>query len=751
MAPLHLRGRPVRSRSRAFAGAIAGGGLAAAIAGAALLSCSSTNPSKATGGSSETAVARTQATMTRLDYPVTKEVDQVDDYHGTKVADPYRWLESTDSPETRAWITEENAVTRKWLDAIPARARIEKRVSDLINYERRAIVARANGVLFFRRNPGLLGQDIFWMERPGQKPVVVLDPNTLSKDGTVSIGAFDPSEDARFVAYAVSDGGSDWHTWRVRDLTTMQDLPDVLRWSKFSGVAWLHDGSGFHYCRYPEPKKGDELEAANYFQKLYFHRLGDLQEKDELIYERPDQKEWFFGPTVSDDGRYLVLHVSQGTDRRNRIYFRDLQKADSKIAPLLDDFDASYDFLGNVGTAFYFKTDLDAPRGRIIAVDLERPAKADWKQIVPTSDDAMSGASLIHHQLVLTYLHDASSRVRFFRLDGTHDRDLELPGIGSAAGFGGKVTDKDCWWSFVSFVAPPAIRRYDFETGKSELWYTPKIDFDVSKYETRLIFARSKDGTAVPIHVTARKGIALDGSHPCLLYGYGGFNIAQTPSFSTPRLVWLEMGGIYAQAVLRGGGEYGETWHEAGMLANKQNVFDDFIAAAEHLIDAGYTRRDKLAIHGGSNGGLLVGACLTQRPDLFGAAVPQVGVLDMLRYHEFTIGWAWASEYGRSDHADQFPYLYKYSPLHRLAAGTKYPPTLIVTGDHDDRVLPAHSFKFAAALQKAQAGDAPVLIRIETRAGHGAGKSTQTTIEEQTDLYSFLAKTLRIEEGPGAP
>ena len=742
MKHLHFRGRPVRSRL---------GAVTAAIAAAALLSCSGAGPSKPAGGSSDTSVARTSSTMTRLHYPVTKSVDQVDDYHGTKVADPYRWLESTDSPDTKEWIAAENQVTRAWLDAIPARPHIEKRVNDLFNYEKRQIVARANGVLFYQRNPGLLGQNIFWLERPDEKAVVVLDPNTLSKDGTVAIGAFEPSEDARYVAYAIADGGSDWHTWRVRDLATMKDLPDVLRWSKFSGVAWLHDSSGFYYCKYPEPKKGDELEAANYFQKLLFHKLGDPQEKDEVVYERPDQKEWFFGPSVSDDGRYLVLHVSQGTDRRNRVYYRDLAEAGSKIVPLLDDFDAGYDFLGNVGETFYFRTDLDAPLHRIIAIDLKSPARAGWKEIVPTSTDAMNGASLIHHQLVLTYLHDASSRVAFFGLDGKHQRDLELPGIGTASGFAGKATDADAWWSFTSFVSPPAIWHYDFATERSSPWFTPKIDFDFSKYETRLIFARSKDGTAVPIHVTARKGIALDGSHPCLLYGYGGFNIPVTPAFSATRLVWLEMGGVFAQAVLRGGSEYGEQWHEAGMLARKQNVFDDFIACAEHLIDAGYTRKERLAIHGGSNGGLLVGACLTQRPDLFGAAVPAVGVLDMLRYHEFTIGWAWASEYGRSDQEEHFPFLYKYSPLHHLAQGTRYPPTLILTGDHDDRVLPAHSFKFAAALQKAQGGDAPVLIRIETRAGHGAGKSTQTTIEEQADLFAFLARTLGIAEGPAAP
>jgi len=695
--------------------------------------------------------------MGRLDYPKTRTVDQVDDYHGTKVADPYRWLESLDAPETRAWIEAENAVSRGWLDAIPVRAALEDRLRQLFSYERRDVVARANGTLFYSRNPGLSGQNLIWMVRPGtQAPKLVLDPNQLSKDGTVAIGAFIPSEDARYAAYAIADGGSDWHTWKVRDLDTLQDLPDVLRWSKFSGVAWLHDGSGFYYCRYPEPKKGDELEVVNYDQQLRFHKLGDAQEKDLLVYARPDQKEWFFDPSISDDGRFLILNVGQGTDRRNRVYYVDLAAQGPSAAaaptftPLLDDFDAGYHFLGNAGDLFYFRTDLDAPRGRVIAIDRKTPDRKSWKEVVPTSDDPLRGASLVNRQFVLIYMHDASSKVRLVHLDGTPDRDFPLPGIGSAGGFGGKDSDTDCYWTYASFVSPPTIYHYDFMKGTSEVWFQPKVDFDFSPYVTELVFAKSKDDTKVPIHVTHKKGIRLDGSNPCLLYGYGGFNIPLTPVFTTQRLVWLERGGLFAQAVLRGGSEYGEQWHEAGMLGKKQNVFDDFIGAAEHLIRAGYTRKGKLAIQGGSNGGLLVGACLTQRPDLFGAAVPQISVLDMLRYHEFTIGWAWASEYGRSDKKDQFPFLYAYSPLHRLKGGTKYPPTLVLTGDHDDRVMPAHSFKFAAALQAAQGGEAPVLIRVETRAGHGAGKSTQYQIEEQADIYAFLVQALGLDAGARA-
>ncbi len=688
-------------------------------------------------------------------YPPARTVDQVDDYHGTKVADPYRWLENVDSAETKAWVEAENAVTEKHLAAIPARERLVNRIRELYTYERRAVIAKVNGVLFFSRNPGLQPQPVIFKQAPGDaSPVPLLDPNALRKDGTVSISQLTPSDDARYVAYSTSDGGSDWMTWRVRDVATQQDTSDEIRWSKFAGAAWTHDAAGFFYCRYPVPKQGDELEQANRDHKVYYHRLGEPQEKDLLVYERPDQPEWLFQPGVSDDGRYLVIGVSLGTDRRNRVYYRDLSRPHGAaggdpaagIVRLLDDFDASYEVVGNVGSTFYFRTDLDAPRGRVIAIDAAKPERANWKEVVATCADQLSGASLVNGELVLNYLHDASTRVRIVRLDGTPDREVALPGIGTATGFGGKDSDVETYYAFTSFTSPATVYHYDFKSGESKPWFTPEIKFDFAPYETRLVFAASKDGTKVPIHVTCRKDVKLDGKSPCLLYGYGGFNIPMTPTFSTQRLAWLEMGGLFAQAILRGGSEYGEEWHQAGMLGNKQNVFDDFIACAEHLIRTGYTRSSKLAIYGGSNGGLLVGACLTQRPELYGAAVAAVGVLDMLRYDQFTIGAAWAPEYGRSSDAAQFAWLYRYSPLHRLKAGTKYPPTLILTGDHDDRVLPAHSFKFAAALQAAQGGDAPTLIRIETRAGHGAGKPTQVLIEEQADLYAFLTKALGLGE-----
>jgi prolyl oligopeptidase len=658
--------------------------------------------------------------------------------------DAYRWLEDPDAKETRAWVDKENVLTRSYIDSYPARAAIEDRLKSLFNYERYSLPQREGDRYFYSKNDGLQNQAPIYMQKVGGgDPVVVLDPNTLSTDGTVAITGESYTEDGTLLGYGLSAAGSDWQELHVRDIDAGKDYDEVLKWCKFASVAWKLDKSGFWYNRFPaEGEPGSEQQGTH--SRVCWHRLGTPQSEDVVVHQDDQNPELGFQPFTSRDGMYVFLVVYHGTDPKNGIYFRR-QDSTEPFIHLVEHTVASFNPIETIGSTMYVRTDLDAPRGRVISIDLASPQRSSWKEVVPMAADQLQGASLIHHQFVLTYLHDASSLVRFIHLDGTPDHDFELPGIGSAGGFGGKITDHDCYWSFSSFVVPPTLWHYDFETGKSEVWYQPKINFDFSRYVTELVFATSKDGTKVPIHVTHRKGIQLDGSNPCLLYGYGGFNIPMTPRFSTARLVWMEMGGIFAQAVLRGGSEYGEQWHEAGMLGKKQNVFDDFIASAEHLIDAGYTRRDKLAIEGGSNGGLLVGACLTQRPDLYGAAVPQVGVLDMLRYHEFTIGWAWASEYGRSDKADQFPFLYKYSPLHNIHPGTKYPPTLILTGDHDDRVLPAHSFKFAATLQKAQAGDAPILIRIETRAGHGAGKSTQLMIEETADIYAFLVRALGMK------
>jgi prolyl oligopeptidase len=717
--------------------------LGAAAMVVTLAACS--NPSATPEGAMAGAARSAAANPVKLIYPVTKTVDQVDDYHGTKVADPYRWLESTDSPETIEWIAAQNRLTESWLATIPERARLAKRLTELFSYERRNVVAKVGGSLFYSHNPGLAAQSVIWRQDSGSaEPVVVLDPNTLSSDGTVSISGFEPSDDGRWLAYSTSDGGSDWRTWHVRDLVTMQDTADVLRWSKFAGAAWVHDSSGFYYCRFPEPAAGDALEQANFNQTVWFHRLGDPQEKDTLVYARPDQPEWGFQPIVTDDGRFLVLNVSHGTDRRNRIYVQDLAAAGSPMVKLLDEFDASYDWVGSSGSTFYFRTDLDASLGRVIAIDFDRPARDQWREVVATRAESLGAVTLVNGILFLNYLQDGSTRIRMHRLADATTSDFALPGIGSAGGFGGKSTDTETFWSFASFTSPTTHFRLDLSTMQSTVWFRPKIDFDLSPFETRLVRATSKDGTQVPMHVTCRKDLVLDGSHPTLLYGYGGFNISLTPVFSTQRLAWLEMGGVFVQAMLRGGAEYGEEWHAAGMFGRKQNVFDDFIACAELLIASNYTSSPKLAIHGGSNGGLLVGACMAQRPELFGAAVPAVGVLDMLRFHRFTIGRAWTSEYGCSETAEHFPFLHAYSPLHNLETGASYPATLVMTGDHDDRVVPGHSFKFAAALQAAQGGSAPTLIRIDTRAGHGAGKSTQQQIEEQADLYAFLAKALRV-------
>ncbi|MSR46294.1 MAG: S9 family peptidase [Planctomycetes bacterium] len=685
----------------------------------------------------------------KLIYPKTERGDQVDDYHGVRVEDPYRWLENVDSSETLAWIGDQNRLTESWLATIPARARLSKRLTELFSYERRGVIGKVGGTLFYSRNPGLAAQAVIWKQGAEEtEPAVVLDPNTLSSDGTVSISGFEPSDDGRWLAYSTSDGGSDWRTWHVRDLTTMQDTADVLLWSKFAGAAWAHDSSGFFYCRYPVPEAGNEREQANYFHKVYFHRLGETQEQDTLVYERPDQKEWGFSPIVTDDGRFLVMNVSQGTDRRNRVYVKDLAApdaaAESSVVKLLDDFDASYDYVGAAGTTFYFKTDLDAPRSRVIAIDFDHPARDQWREVVPTAADSLGSVSLVNGTLFLNYLHDGSTRIRMHRLADATTSDFALPGIGTAGGFSGKSTDTETFWTFASFTSPTTVYRLDTTSGESTVWFAPQLAADLSPYETRFVQATSKDGTKVPMHVTCRKDLVLDGTHPCLLYGYGGFNISLTPSFSTQRVAWLELGGIFVQSMLRGGAEYGEEWHAAGMFGKKQNVFDDFIACAEHLIAGKYTSSRKLAIFGGSNGGLLVGACMTQRPELFAAAIPAVGVLDMLRYQLFTIGRAWTSEYGCAENPEQFPFLRAYSPLHNLKVGAHYPATLVLTGDHDDRVVPGHSFKFAAALQTAQSGAAPTLIRVETRAGHGAGKSTQMQIDEQADLYAFLVKALQI-------
>ena len=675
-------------------------------------------------------------------YPESPRMDVVDDYHGTKVADPYRWLEDPDSPETRAWIAAQNRTTRAFLDAIPERPAIRERLEELWNYERWTAPVRKGGRLFFAHNDGLQNQNVLWVAAsPEAEPRVLLDPNALSKDGTVALGDTAVSEDGKLLAYELSEAGSDWTTVRVRDVDTGRDLDDRIEWVKFSQSSWTKDGRGFYYSTYPVHDTTGTVALKGH--RLRFHRLGARAEEDRVVYARPDHPDWGFAGKVTSDGELLVVTVWQGTDRKNRVYLQDLRAPDSEVLPFLDDFDAQYAFLAKQGSSLYFRTDLDAPRGRVIAIDLAHPARASWRTVVPESADTLEGALVAGGKLVCVYLRDAANELRLFDLAGGSGTVVPLPGLGSVSEIRGEPDDPDAFFAYSSFTAPASIWRLEIASARAAPFRAPKVRFDPASFVTEQVFVRSRDGTRLPMFLTRRKDVHPRPRTPTLVYGYGGFDIPMKPEFSPAQLVWMERGGVYAVPCLRGGGEYGRDWHEAGTKERKQNVFDDCVAAAEYLIGHGMTSKAKLALRGHSNGGLLVGACLTQRPDLFGAALPGVGVLDMLRYHRFTIGWAWASDYGTSDDPAAFEYLRRYSPLHNVREGVAYPPTLITTADHDDRVVPAHSFKFAAALQHAQAGKAPILIRIETRAGHGAGKPTSMRIDEIADEWAFLAEALR--------
>ncbi|MBV8608965.1 MAG: S9 family peptidase [Singulisphaera sp.] len=685
-------------------------------------------------------------------YPQAPRSDTVEVYHGIEVADPYRPLEDPDSPETRAWVEAENKVTAAFLEGISAREAIKERLTALWDYEKFGVPFREGGRIFYTRNSGLQNQDVLYtIASPGAEPEVLLDPNALSADGTVALTGTSVSDDGALLAYGLASAGSDWQEWRVRDVATRRDRDDLLKWVKFSDASWTKDGKGFYYSRFPEPEPGEGLKGVNYYQKLYYHKLGTPQSDDVLVYERPDHKEWEFHGLATDDGKYLIITVTKGTDDKHRILYKALDVPDAAIVELIDNFDHEYAFLDHDGPVFWFKTDRDAPRGRVIAIDTRRPKPEDWKEVIPQAEETLGDVHVVGDRFLASYLTDAHTQVKVFELDGRFVRDVDLPGLGTATGFGGKRSDRETFYAFTSFNTPAIISRYDVATGISEVFRKPKLAFDPDTYRTTQVFFESKDGTRVPMFLSHKPGIARDGKAPTLLYGYGGFNIPMTPSFSASNLAWMEMGGIYAVPNLRGGGEYGEAWHKAGTKLKKQNVFDDFIAAAEWLVAHGYTATPRLAIAGGSNGGLLVAACMTQRPDLYGAVLPAVGVMDMLRFHKFTIGWAWVDDYGSSDDSEQFRTLLAYSPLHHLRPGTCYPPTLITTADHDDRVVPAHSFKFAAALQAAQSCDNPVLIRIETKAGHGAGKPTTKIIEEAADRWAFLVKVLDVPLPNGPP
>ncbi|MGI9473154.1 MAG: prolyl oligopeptidase family serine peptidase [Rubripirellula sp.] len=678
-----------------------------------------------------------------MNYPQTNTVDVVDDYHGRKVSDPYRWLEDTESRDTAAWIEAENAVTQAYLQSIPAREPMRERLEQLWNYERFGMPRHRGHNYFYSHNDGLQNQSVYYkadsLEAQRQ---VLLDPNQLSKDGTVALAAATPSDDGKLLAYGLADGGSDWRTWKVRDVATGKDLDDVIQWVKFSGIAWLPDSTGFFYGRYAAPEDGEELTGTNENQKLYFHQLGQSQSEDDLVLERPDHPKWGFSPEVTDDGRYLIVQNWKGSEPKSQIFVKDLGKSDSKVEPLITGFDAEYEWVASDGDTLYFLTDHEAPKRRLIAVQAGNTDRDEWREVIAETDDVLESANLFGDTFYATWLKDARGKVTRHDKQGNLLGEIELPGVGTVGGFAGKRDAKETFFSFTNYVTPTSIYRVALPSGQISLWRRPDVDFDVEDFVTEQMFCESADGKKVPVIVTRKKDLKLDGTNRTLLYGYGGFNISITPSFSPATAGWVDSGGIYAVANLRGGGEYGREWHEDGMRLRKQNVFNDCIAAAECLIAKGYTTPGRLGLQGRSNGGLLVGAVMTQRPDLFGACLPAVGVMDMLRYHKFTIGWAWATEYGSSDEEDQIDNLLSYSPLHNLKTGTCYPATLVTTADRDDRVVPGHSFKFAAALQAAQGCDNPTLIRIETRAGHGAGTPVSKKIDEYADLWAFLIANL---------
>ncbi len=684
----------------------------------------------------------------KIEYPKARQVNQVDDYHGTKVADPYRWLEDDvrESKEVAAWVEAENKVTDAFLQAIPARERIQKELTELWNYEKFSSPFKVGGRYYFYKNDGLQNQSVLYMmDSVDGDPTVLIDPNKWSKDGTVALSGTSFSEDGRYLAYGIQDAGSDWRTWRIMEIATGKLLDEKLEWLKFTSTEWTPDSKGFFYGRFAEPEEGEAFQSVNLNHQLYFHRIGTPQSDDVLVFEQPDHPKWGFGPTVTEDGRFLIISVWKGTADKYRVYVKDLSEPYGIPVALIDHFNDEYDFIGNDGYVFYFKTDLNAPNKRVIAIDIRNPDPKNFREILPEGPEPIQGVGLLNNMFVVRLLKDAKTVVKMFTVDGRFIREVKFPGIGTASGFGGKRTDTETFYSFASFITPPSIYRYDMITGESKLFRRSQIKFDSDQFELKQVFYKSKDGTKIPMFIAHRKGLKLDGNNPTLLYGYGGFNISLTPYFSISRAQWLKMGGVYCVVNLRGGGEYGEDWHQGGMIHKKQNVFDDFIAAAEWLIDNKYTSTKKLAIQGGSNGGLLVGACMTQRPDLYKACLPAVGVMDMLRFHKFTAGRYWVDEYGSADDAEQFKTLYAYSPYHNLKPGTKYPATLITTADTDDRVVPGHSFKFAAKLQECNAGDNPVLIRIETKAGHGSGKPTSKVIEEISDLWAFLVKELEME------
>ncbi|MFC2106725.1 prolyl oligopeptidase family protein [Bacteroidota bacterium] len=679
----------------------------------------------------------------KINYPLTEKVKQIDNYFGTDVEDPYRWLEDDNSEETAKWVEAQNAVTNDYLAQIPYREEIKEKITKLWDYPKYGLPYREGEYYFFSKNDGLQNQSVLYIQDGlDGEPRVILDPNKLSEDGTVAYSGSSVSADGKYMAYMISRGGSDWKEIFVKNIATGEDLTDHIEWVKFSGMSWKDDG--FFYSAYDAPEEGDELSEKNEYHKVYYHKVGTSQAEDKLIYEDKDQPLRNYYCSTTEDQAYLILYEVESTSG-NAMYYLDLNKKGSKFVQLVDNFDNDFGVVDNIGDKFLVSTNYGAPKKQLILIDTKNPAKENWKTIIPEKEEVLQGISLAGGVLVAEYMKDANSKAYVYSNEGEFLHEMILPGVGTLAGFSSKAEDNLAFFGFTSFTFPNTIYKYDVSENSSSVFRAPEIEFDASKYEVKQIFYDSKDGTKVPMFIVHKKNIVLDGNNPTLLYGYGGFDISITPSFSVTRMVFMELGGIYCVANIRGGGEYGEAWHKAGTLLQKQNVFDDFITAAEYLIENKYTSSEKLAIMGGSNGGLLVGACMTQRPDLFKVALPFVGVLDMLRYHKFTIGWAWATDYGTSeDDEEMFNYLLGYSPLHNVKE-VSYPATLAVTADHDDRVVPAHSFKFMATVQEKNKGDNPVLIRIETKAGHGAGKPTSKTIEEYTDVWSFVFYNLGVK------
>lgn len=671
-----------------------------------------------------------------LNYPVSNKTEQVDDYHGTKVEDPYRWLEDENSPETQQWVNAQNEVTNDYLSTIPFRNAIRTRLEELWNYERMGVPFKKGPWVFFFKNSGLQNQSPLYVQQGFDgSPRLFIDPNTLSTDGTTSIASYSISHDFKYFAYATSKGGSDWNDIYIMDIKNGTLLSDHIRWVKFSGIAWYKDG--FYYSSYDVTDSTKALSQKNEYHKVYYHKLGTPQKADKLIYENKEFPLRSYSAWVDDDEQFLFISESEGTSG-SALYFKDLNDKKGSFIKLAEGFDYDYEIVGVANGKIFLSTNDGAPRNRLVAIDPKSPKKENWITVIPENEHVLQSVSIFNNQLIALYLEHASHRLYQLNLNGELVKQIELPGLGTVGGLSGEMKGDVFFYSYSSFTVPSSVYRYNLTTGASDVFFKPSVKFNPDEYTTIQVFFPSIDGTKIPMFLTYKNDIILNGNNPVLLYGYGGFNISLTPGFRLTSIPFLENGGIYAVVNLRGGGEYGKEWHDAGTKQNKQNVFNDFIAAAEFLIANDYTNPEKIAIQGGSNGGLLVGACMTQRPDLFKVALPAVGVMDMLRFHKFTIGWAWTSDYGSADNADDFQYIYKYSPLHNIQKGTKYPATLVTTADHDDRVVPAHSYKFIATLQECQEGDNPVLIRIETNAGHGAGKPTSKSIDEAADILAFM-------------